>query len=40
MVLPRQPEATEGCSEEDLAAHVSQNTMIGVALPNTPSDMP
>ncbi len=40
MVLPRQPEGTQGWSEEDLAAHVSRDAMIGVALPDTPSDTP
>jgi nitrile hydratase len=33
MVLPLQPEGTQGCSEEELAATVSQDVLIGVALP-------
>lgn len=33
MVLPRRPEGTEGWSEEKLAATVSRDCLIGVALP-------
>jgi hypothetical protein len=34
MVLPLRPEGTEGWSEEQLAAIVTRDTMIGVALPS------
>ena len=34
LVLPRRPEGTEGWSEEALAAIVSRDCMIGVALPD------
>lgn len=37
MVLPRRPEGTEGWSEAQLAALVTRNCMIGVALPRAPS---
>jgi hypothetical protein len=33
MVMPMRPEGTEGWSEKDLAAIVTRDTMIGVALP-------
>jgi nitrile hydratase subunit alpha len=33
MVLPRRPEGTEGMSEEELAATVTRDCMIGVAAP-------
>ena len=35
MVLPLRPAGTEGWSEEELAALVSRETMIGVAIPST-----
>jgi thiocyanate hydrolase gamma subunit len=47
MVLPMRPEGTEGWAEEELAAIVTRDTMIGVALPqadwtasHAPSDDP
>jgi nitrile hydratase len=36
LVLPMRPAGTEGWSEEQLAALVSRDSMIGVALPKTP----
>jgi nitrile hydratase subunit alpha len=36
MVAPKQPEGTEGLSEEELADLVTRDSMIGVALPNSP----
>lgn len=36
MVLPERPEGTEGMSEEELAALVSRDSMIGVAKADTP----
>ena len=36
MVLPRRPEGTEGMSEEELAALVTRDCMIGVTLPKAP----
>jgi nitrile hydratase len=36
MVLPMRPEGTEGWSEEQLAALVNRDSMIGVALPMEP----
>ena len=36
MVLPRRPEGTEGWSEEQLAALVTRDCMIGVTLPKSP----
>ena len=36
MVLPMRPAGTEGWSEERLAALVSRDCMIGVALPKSP----
>ena len=33
MVMPMRPEGTEGWTEEQLAAIVTRDTMIGVALP-------
>ncbi len=33
MVMPMQPEGTEGWTEDRLAAIVTRDTMIGVALP-------
>lgn len=37
MVLPERPEGTEGWSEEELAALVTRDCMIGVARPQTPA---
>ncbi len=37
MVLPERPEGTEGWSEEELAAIVSRDCMIGVARPEVPA---
>ena len=36
MVLPRRPVGTEGMSEEELAALVTRDSMIGVAQPLAP----
>jgi nitrile hydratase subunit alpha len=36
MVAPKRPEGTEGLGEEDLADLVTRDSMIGVALPNSP----
>jgi nitrile hydratase subunit alpha len=36
MVLPRRPEGTEGMSEDELAALVSRDSMIGVATVKSP----
>ena len=36
LVLPRRPEGTEGLSEEELAALVTRDSMIGVAQPTEP----
>jgi nitrile hydratase subunit alpha len=36
MVAPKQPEGAEGLSEEELADLVTRDSMIGVALPNSP----
>jgi nitrile hydratase len=36
LVLPMRPAGTEGWSEERLAALVSRDSMIGVALPKSP----
>src|SRR2546425_2221891 len=36
LVLPRRPEGTEGLSEEELAALVTRDSMIGVAQPMEP----
>jgi thiocyanate hydrolase subunit gamma len=33
MVMPMRPEGTEGWTEDQLAAIVTRDTMIGVALP-------
>ena len=38
MVLPLRPEGTDGMSEEQLAKLVTRDCMIGVYLPDTPSD--
>ena len=37
MVLPRRPEGTEGLSEPELAALVTRDAMIGVALVQAPA---
>ena len=37
MVLPERPEGTEGWSEDELAALVTRDCMIGVAVPRTPA---
>ena len=37
LVLPERPAGTEGMSEEELAALVSRDSMIGVARPKTPA---
>jgi nitrile hydratase len=36
MVLPERPAGTEGLSEDELAALVTRDAMIGTGLPNTP----
>ena len=36
MVAPKRPEGTEGLSEEELADLVTRDSMIGVALPDSP----
>lgn len=36
LVIPMRPEGTEGLDEEELAALVTRDSMIGVALPRTP----
>jgi len=40
MVLPRQPEGTESLSREELAALVTRDCMIGVAIPRSKSTVP
>ena len=37
MVLPIRPEGTEGMSEQELAAFVTRDAMIGVALCQAPA---
>jgi nitrile hydratase alpha subunit len=37
LVLPRRPDGTEGWSEERLAAIVSRDDMVGVAIPKAPA---
>jgi nitrile hydratase len=37
LVVPRRPEGTEGLSEEELAALVTRDSMIGVAQPAGPA---
>jgi nitrile hydratase len=37
MVLPRRPEGTEHLSEDELAALVTRDAMIGVAIPSAPA---
>ena len=37
LVLPMRPEGTEGMSEDELAALVTRDSMIGTGLPKTPS---
>lgn len=39
-VLPRRPEGTEGMSEEELAALVTRDSMIGVRAPLSPQQAP
>jgi hypothetical protein len=38
MVMPMRPEGTDGWTEEQLAAIVTRDTMIGVALPRVDWD--
>jgi nitrile hydratase len=38
MVLPERPQGTEGWSEEQLAAIVTRDCMIGVARPQVPAE--
>ena len=38
MVLPQRPAGTEGWSEEELAAIVTRDCMIGVAVPKVPAE--
>jgi nitrile hydratase len=38
MVLPERPQGTEGWSEEQLAAIVTRDCMIGVARPHVPAE--
>jgi nitrile hydratase len=40
LVLPRRPEGTEGMTEEELAALVTRDAMIGTALVRAPSGRP
>jgi nitrile hydratase len=40
LVLPMRPAGTEGWSEKRLAALVNRNSMIGVAVPETPQKKP
>ena len=37
LVIPRRPEATDSLSEEELAALVTRDSMIGVTQPQTPA---
>ena len=37
LVLPERPAGTEGLSEDDLAALVTRDSMIGVGRPRTPA---
>jgi nitrile hydratase len=39
LVLPERPEGTEGLSQEELAALVTRNSMIGVERAKSPKDM-
>jgi nitrile hydratase len=39
LVLPERPEGTEGCSEEELAALVTRNAMIGVETAKSSKDI-
>jgi nitrile hydratase len=39
LVLPERPEGTEGWGEEELAALVTRNAMIGVEKAKTPGDL-
>jgi len=38
IVIPMRPAGTEGWSEERLATLVNRDSMIGVAIPNGPTD--
>ena len=40
LVIPRRPEGTQGLGEEELAALVTRDSMIGVAQPTTTAAMP
>ena len=40
LVLPVRPEGTENWSEEQLAALVTRDCMVGTGLPKSPADMP
>jgi len=40
LVLPMRPGGTEGWSEEQLAALVTRDCMVGTGLPKSPADMP
>ncbi len=40
LVLPRRPAGSEGLAEEELAALVTRDSMIGVGLPDAPGDAP
>ncbi len=40
MVLPRRPEGTDGLDEDELAALVTRDCMVGVALPQNPVPAP
>ena len=40
LVIPRRPAGTEAMSEEELAALVTRDSMIGVAQPAPPARVP
>ena len=40
LVIPRRPAGSEGMSEQELAALVTRDSMIGVAQPATPAPTP
>lgn len=40
LVIPRRPPGTDGLSEEELAALVTRDSMIGTGLPKTPANVP
>ncbi len=40
IVLPARPDGTEGLSEDDLAAWVTRDSMIGTGLPRAPDSLP